>query len=632
MAHRQDSAHPTSSGPTGTGGHVLPEQLSAWIDGDLPASDLTLIASHLASCESCRAEKAALEALLSDFRQLPELSAPPAFVARVLERVEDAAPVGVFDRLLSWMGLGASTPLRRLVPLVAPLAVAVLAVVMVRRPESEDIRMPALEQHPAAPGLMPPPGAESAGVSLDSPAAPKEDSPAGALLSLPVLSAEVRAKSTLPADSETGGANSLEIEYPTEDSTSRRAKSLNAGQARKQAEDSALRDLSQSLGTRGSGGGAGLGNGIGEGLGKGGAGGASGYGGIGRGMDGSLLGVAGNAVLSASDSYEDVSESRAAPVPQREAAAKVVRTPQEEAVPAPAPLSAVAEAPATEGKNVGGTVSRAKPSASAPAAVSSGAVSSGAASSGAVSSGAASSVAASSAPVLSGDRAVERGRKESQGVPVVLPATKGATGGQAGSGFAAGPAPKASEVAALGASALKDAPMADKKARAGEGQVLAKTPQAAPLEPSAPAAGKSKVNDPAEADAKADKSGSVASRLDREAEVLDEAREEKAQAAKAEAPPALDERFRFARPDAIIVLELRSGVLAGLRASVAEVGGQLGPQLRRENGRGRLPLLLPPGAYPKLIEKLRARGALGATPPPERPRAERIWVELEPAL
>lgn len=51
-------------------------RLDGWVDGDLPASEHDAIERHLSDCASCRAEAAALHALLGQARALPRQVLP----------------------------------------------------------------------------------------------------------------------------------------------------------------------------------------------------------------------------------------------------------------------------------------------------------------------------------------------------------------------------------------------------------------------------------------------------------------------------------------------------------------------------------------------------------------------------
>lgn len=581
MGNSSENSKRWASGGQPPEGHLSPERLSAWLEGDCTPAEQTSIASHLASCELCRLEKAQLELFLTDLRALPELDAPPAFVSRVMERVEVEAPAGVWRTVLYWLGLTGSTPFRRLVPIAAPLAVTVLAVVMVRRPESDEVSMPALERPEEAAGLELPPGAEANGIPV--PAAPAS-APKG-------LVGELGARLDQPATLDKRENFTPKAEEKSSDITSRKdmlssdadsaildaadeARQVPSARERRGAGDTrtapaelpdldgsvlpagqkqdAQREPADALSQksleleRGATGGAGEGlGGLGTlgGLGKGADQGivGSGYG-AGGGQGRALPGVGGRGAdksgSAAAGTGSSLSEGGSAVAAK--ATAELANKPrdQKELAAQPAPPSAVVQ------RTEGHTVPAAPPVTTSPAR-----------------------------------------------------AKAGGAAAQAPAAAAVAPAQTTSTVAA--------------------GPVAAQRSASSALEDDS-------------AKLKVEKKQSFAELMVEEAR----SRDAETQAAVRQPEPAkeVQDLFRFARPDAIIVLELRAGALSGLTTAVREVGGQVGPQLVRENGRGRIPIILPRGAYPRLIETLRTRGSLGATPPPDRPNAERIWVELEPPL
>jgi hypothetical protein len=58
------------------------EDLSAHVDGRLPAAESARLEAHLASCESCRRHLAELRAVVEGLRSLPAAPAPRSFVLR----------------------------------------------------------------------------------------------------------------------------------------------------------------------------------------------------------------------------------------------------------------------------------------------------------------------------------------------------------------------------------------------------------------------------------------------------------------------------------------------------------------------------------------------------------------------
>ncbi len=62
----------------------MQEQMSAWVDGELPPDLTAAVDGHLASCVSCRMQARSMRALKHAIAQLPSREAPPGAVrARV---------------------------------------------------------------------------------------------------------------------------------------------------------------------------------------------------------------------------------------------------------------------------------------------------------------------------------------------------------------------------------------------------------------------------------------------------------------------------------------------------------------------------------------------------------------------
>ena len=70
------------------------EQLSARLDGELPAGEAAELEAHLARCPSCRALAQQLEQLHGDFPALEELEAPAGFAQGVMDRIRTEKPAG----------------------------------------------------------------------------------------------------------------------------------------------------------------------------------------------------------------------------------------------------------------------------------------------------------------------------------------------------------------------------------------------------------------------------------------------------------------------------------------------------------------------------------------------------------
>ncbi|MBX3470142.1 MAG: zf-HC2 domain-containing protein [Planctomycetes bacterium] len=63
------------------------EDLSALLDGALPADEVWALEEHLVDCAGCRAEREALGQVVAQVRGLPRRTVPPAFTAGVMARV-----------------------------------------------------------------------------------------------------------------------------------------------------------------------------------------------------------------------------------------------------------------------------------------------------------------------------------------------------------------------------------------------------------------------------------------------------------------------------------------------------------------------------------------------------------------
>lgn len=70
---------------------AVEEKLSAYLDGQLPAGELKLIAMHLNECSACRAELSSLERTVELVSSLEAPTAPPELVTRIMARVNEVA-------------------------------------------------------------------------------------------------------------------------------------------------------------------------------------------------------------------------------------------------------------------------------------------------------------------------------------------------------------------------------------------------------------------------------------------------------------------------------------------------------------------------------------------------------------
>ncbi len=69
-------------------------------------------------------------------------------------------------------------------------------------------------------------------------------------------------------------------------------------------------------------------------------------------------------------------------------------------------------------------------------------------------------------------------------------------------------------------------------------------------------------------------------------------------------------------PDAVVVLEYQPGLWRRVGHLLKSLGATAKPPRRYENGKVDIRAMLPPGAYPRLVDQLKAMGAAGATPLP----------------
>jgi anti-sigma factor RsiW len=97
---------------------LLEEQISALIDGELTGADLDRANAHLAACERCRTEAAALRQLKGQLRALATPFDLPVGTEshatdRAAEQLPTAADEALTRRLLAMAGPGGPVPSRR---------------------------------------------------------------------------------------------------------------------------------------------------------------------------------------------------------------------------------------------------------------------------------------------------------------------------------------------------------------------------------------------------------------------------------------------------------------------------------------------------------------------------------------
>jgi anti-sigma factor RsiW len=72
---------------TALGAHASTDLLSAYLDGELPASDGERVETHLGRCPSCRAELDSLRRVVDTLRRLERTAPPPTLAQHVARRV-----------------------------------------------------------------------------------------------------------------------------------------------------------------------------------------------------------------------------------------------------------------------------------------------------------------------------------------------------------------------------------------------------------------------------------------------------------------------------------------------------------------------------------------------------------------
>jgi anti-sigma factor RsiW len=83
------------------------EDLSAWIDGELPAGRAAEVAAHVAACAACGAQVAALRRADDALRAIPLRELPPDALTKVLRRSARGRAPASRRRWLGWAGAAA---------------------------------------------------------------------------------------------------------------------------------------------------------------------------------------------------------------------------------------------------------------------------------------------------------------------------------------------------------------------------------------------------------------------------------------------------------------------------------------------------------------------------------------------
>lgn len=74
--------------------HIAPEQLSAYLDGEVTAEERILIETHLQMCDICRADVESLRWTVGLVRTLPSVEVPRPFYVREADLAPRPAPAG----------------------------------------------------------------------------------------------------------------------------------------------------------------------------------------------------------------------------------------------------------------------------------------------------------------------------------------------------------------------------------------------------------------------------------------------------------------------------------------------------------------------------------------------------------
>lgn len=596
------------------------ERLSAYLEGELSPAEAQELQAHLDACPACREDLAQFQAMLADLKSLPTLSAPPDFVGKVMERVErEPVPVlslGVvwWKKLMGWKFL-------------APVAVAMLALFMIRQPEQKNLELPSLQQAEkiAANDLQAPPGAESelgglhervesappqaaapsAPAMQDSAAMPRGD------VAAPDTGEEREAR---PA-SANGFAPAPEASagFLPDAPVDRSAERLDAKAAPRPPQDLAklaVKDNQLSLdkgmgiasiGNRGAGlGGGGAGQGYGAGMGTLGTSGRSGSGPANAGADrneaAAQKGAAERQRLEASTLAAGVADDRLSEEAvagakkeesRDESGKQPVRARENRPVPSAADESDLA--PAAVGRLTGDKTTAKvaeKKSASAP-------------------SQAEPTTAARAEPVRTQPLKELQTSSESSGSPrsSAAPGARPAPAKAPEAGYA--PAPPAT-------TSVTRSPKDD-------------SAQVAPAKPRSLAQDMEEQGEAAKAGASGEAPTEEIYLYDGSAESTESLLSRR----KAKTSPVvLSDPERV--PDAVIVVGNSRNVVRELRRLVVEQRGVAGTAQALPNGRQRIVIQLPPNAYGPLVKAIQKSMTLGATPPPASPELQRIWIEILP--
>lgn len=591
------------------------ERLSAFLEGELSPAEAQGLQAHLDACPACREDLAQFQAMLADLKSLPTLTAPPNFVGKVMARVE-REPVPVLSlgavwwkKLMGWKFL-------------APVAVAMLALFMIRQPEQKNLELPSLKQAEkiAANDLQAPPGADSELGELAGraePAPPQAAAPSAPAMqdSAAMPRGDVAAPDTgegneTRAASANGFAPAPEAsvgflpEAPA-DRPGERADTKAPRPAQdppKFAVKDNLLNLDSSTGIAGS-----VGN---RGVGLGGGGAGVGYG-AGMGTMGTS-GRGGSGPANAGADRDDAAAPKGASERQRLEASTLAAGAADDRLSEAAVAGAKKEESRDESgkQQVRARENRPEPSAADESDLSPAAVGrmTGDKVTAKVAEKKSASTPPQAAPTLAEPVRAEPA-KEQQTKPdsVVVPRSRAAARPVPVETPEAGYAP-APPTTTSATRSPKDngAQVAPAKPRS-----LAQDMEAQGEAAKAAASGEAPTEGVYQYDGSAETTEALLSRR-------------KAKSS----PVVLTELGRV--PDAVIVVANGRNVVRELRRLVVEQRGVAGTAEALPNGRQRIVIQLPPNAYGPLVKAIQKSMTLGATPPPASPELQRIWIEILP--
>jgi len=83
--------------------HISDEDLSAWVDRELPSAEFSRVEQHLKSCDRCRMLERELALMTQAFRSAERLSLPPAVWPRIESALQASFPGEQVKRRFDWL-------------------------------------------------------------------------------------------------------------------------------------------------------------------------------------------------------------------------------------------------------------------------------------------------------------------------------------------------------------------------------------------------------------------------------------------------------------------------------------------------------------------------------------------------